>query len=86
MKLLCEQLKRMATAAAASGDVLEVSEIRFAFCGIPAEINEEYVYFQEGWEVESTGQISGKPKVEAMFKGHTIPLSVITGFRICKHP
>lgn len=83
---MIEKLYSMAAEARIAGHFIEVSEIRYTVCGIPTEITEDYIYFDEAYEIESTGKLGSVPKAEKCFGGKIVAMQAITMAGFIKKP
>lgn len=52
-----DRVKAMAAQARATKQWVAVLDVRYITAGIPTEITDEYIYFEEPWELDSTGKL-----------------------------
>lgn len=83
---LPDMLRWLTTIAKAVGDHVGVSDTRYTTSGIPAVINDEFVYFAEGFEIDEMGALGSKPQVEKMYKGKVLSWKDISFFELVPKP
>lgn len=52
-----DRVKALAAEARASKLWIAVLDVRYITAGIPTEVTDEYIFFAEPWELDSTGKL-----------------------------